>query len=525
MRRNIIATIMLMLVLCSTGAYAYEYQTAEVGGMNVLATADFDKDGNPDIAISKLYETGISILLGDGSLGMSWNSVVVRIPTSQYLNDFTTADMNLDGNEDLIVCTGIKNDAVEVWVALGDGNGNFPTIIETYVRALGTGMASGLDVGQFNTDVDMIPDVAVASSNGPWANGTLSVLLGVGDGTFAAPVEYAADDQPAGAGGKCVVTGDYDEDGGDDIAIANTRGSSGNGTISIFLGDRLGAFGSRVDYSTCHWNPGFLDNLPAYVDTVDSHLDLVTCDKGPSDVPGNKISVFRGDGAGGFTRNCVDVQSMSGSDLVPISGVIEDFVACGSGPPTGILDIAVTVGPKVNNSHADSLLLLQGDGLGGFTSICTYYTGAVEPHFPVAQYFGGTPSLPDVAIGDKNGRLISVMSLDSLSGCECEPKTGVINRPPEAHAQLFQNSPNPFGDGSTRIEYSLNQSAQVTLKIYDVAGRLVKTINEGMRPEGRHFAVWNGLDGNGNQVSSGVYFYRLETNGLPAMSKKMHLVR
>ena len=62
------------------------------------------------------------------------------------------------------------------------------------------------------------------------------------------------------------------------------------------------------------------------------------------------------------------------------------------------------------------------------------------------------------------------------------------------------------------------------LDVFDVAGRRVVTLVDEVMGEGRHDIVWEGLDGKGQRVSSGVYFYRL-TVGKHSMTKKMLLVK
>ena len=78
---------------------------------------------------------------------------------------------------------------------------------------------------------------------------------------------------------------------------------------------------------------------------------------------------------------------------------------------------------------------------------------------------------------------------------------------------LYQNTPNPFNP-STVIRYDVpTAGAHVQLRIFDVNGRLVKTlVNEGLA-SGEKSATWHGDDDHGNRVASGVYFYSIETPG------------
>ena len=78
-------------------------------------------------------------------------------------------------------------------------------------------------------------------------------------------------------------------------------------------------------------------------------------------------------------------------------------------------------------------------------------------------------------------------------------------------AWLRQNAPNPFTPQTT-IEYSLSRAERVQLTIYDVAGRLVRTlVHDESAAEGPHAAVWDGRDAAGRRVASGVYLYVLRT--------------
>lgn len=89
--------------------------------------------------------------------------------------------------------------------------------------------------------------------------------------------------------------------------------------------------------------------------------------------------------------------------------------------------------------------------------------------------------------------------------------------------QLAQNYPNPFNP-DTRIEFSLPTASTVTVSVFDVLGRTVCTLAEGMYPAGHHSVTWSGHDERGQAVASGVYFYRLESGGT-ALTRKMMLVK
>ncbi|MCH7549036.1 MAG: T9SS type A sorting domain-containing protein, partial [Candidatus Krumholzibacteriota bacterium] len=88
---------------------------------------------------------------------------------------------------------------------------------------------------------------------------------------------------------------------------------------------------------------------------------------------------------------------------------------------------------------------------------------------------------------------------------------------------LRQNYPNPFNPVTT-IEYSLGERSHVTLRIYNVAGQLVRTLIDDVRVAALHTATWDGQNDAGQGVASGVYFYRLQSAGF-VQTKKMVLLK
>jgi len=88
---------------------------------------------------------------------------------------------------------------------------------------------------------------------------------------------------------------------------------------------------------------------------------------------------------------------------------------------------------------------------------------------------------------------------------------------------LAQNYPNPFNP-TTTIRYSIKQRGHVSLKIYDIEGRLVRTLEDGVKEARSYEKVWDGRNDRGEAVSSGIYFYRLRSNGF-SRTRKMVLLR
>lgn len=110
------------------------------------------------------------------------------------------------------------------------------------------------------------------------------------------------------------------------------------------------------------------------------------------------------------------------------------------------------------------------------------------------------------------------------------PSTTTV-REPKSLARFFAlapSYPNPLvsdiNNVQTEIRYQLAADTEVTIKIYDLLGREVKTLVQGPAPAGEHFIQWNGADAQGSPVPTGIYFYRLEA-GAFAQTRKLIIVR
>jgi flagellar hook assembly protein FlgD len=89
--------------------------------------------------------------------------------------------------------------------------------------------------------------------------------------------------------------------------------------------------------------------------------------------------------------------------------------------------------------------------------------------------------------------------------------------------RLLAASPNPFNP-ITRIEFELAAAGRVEIAIYDVSGRLVRTLLDEHRRAGGHSVTWDGRDGAGSAVASGIYFYSLNA-GTFSQTKKLILMK
>ena len=172
-----------------------------------IIVGDFNGDGKDDLvgAESILFGNGDGTFTAKGSIPSSAGAVVAA------------ADFNGDGKLDLVTKIGNNDeeDSANVTILLGNGDGTFTAAASSVIANAG----GSLVVGDFNNDG--IPDIA-ATNYFNYTNGTVTVLLGEGDGTFTAnPVAPGTGESPAG-----VAVGDYNGDGRPDIVVANSFGDT-----------------------------------------------------------------------------------------------------------------------------------------------------------------------------------------------------------------------------------------------------------------------------------------------------------
>jgi hypothetical protein len=219
-------------------------------GPSALVTADFNGDSIPDLALADAAANNIVVLLGkgDGTFALKSTPVAGKNPIA-----LIAADFDKDGRQDLAVVNQQDN---TVATLLGNGDGTFQPITATTTFATGNTPTS-VATADFNGD--SIRDLVVTN----FADNTVSLFLGNGDGTFRART-----DTPAATGPSSVAVGDFNFDGRQDMVVTNQTSN----TASVFLGIGDGTVAARLDLP--------VGNSP--VDIVaadlngDGRLDIVT---------------------------------------------------------------------------------------------------------------------------------------------------------------------------------------------------------------------------------------------------------
>lgn len=207
----------------------FEHYGPDRSGFAVVA-ADFNGDTKPDVAIAN-GGTGVDFFpsAGDGTFGAPTNFATGSVEVSPNPVALAAGDLNNDDKMDLVTANqGSSN----LSILLGNGNGTFAA----FVQIAGGGSPSHVNLADVNADNKL--DIAVAN----YYDQTISILLGNGNGTFAAPVPYAITGEYATG----VAFGDFDENGSIDLAATNQSSAwillnNGNGTFATAVQYQAGA--------------------------------------------------------------------------------------------------------------------------------------------------------------------------------------------------------------------------------------------------------------------------------------------
>ena len=253
-----------------TGAYSDYLAPTPIGVEgSPNDSADFDNDGNADIAVAATSSASVWVALGagDGSFGR-----VQEIPVGDGPHGIVAVDVDGDADMDLVNCNHLDNN---LSLMINDGEGTFgaPTFFDGGV--LGEyGLAAG------DMDGDGITDLVVAGRDG----NHVACRLGNGDGTFRS----AGAAQPTGGWTWVVYLGDIDGDGDLDATTANSQ--SGNG--AVLRGNGNGTFGAPAIMTTnAHTVSSDLGDLDG-----DGDLDWIL-----SSFSGGFWRLYRNNGSGTFT--------------------------------------------------------------------------------------------------------------------------------------------------------------------------------------------------------------------------------
>ena len=378
----------------STGDGTFTAATSPTTGSSPVSVAvgDFNGDGRKDLATANINANSVSVLLGDGTGGIGDGTFTAAASPATGSGPYSVAvgDFNGDGRQDLATANSSAN---TVSVLLGNGTGSTGDGTFTAAASPATGSTPySVKVGDFNGDGRQ--DLATAN----YSASSVSVLLGsgtgsTGDGTFTAAASPATGSNPLS-----VVVGDFNGDGRQDLATANTGADS----VSVLLGNGTGSTGDGTFTEAVSPTTGSGPQSVVVGDfNGDGRQDLATANTGA-----DSVSVLLGNGTGSTGDGTFTAAASPATGSYPYSVVVGDFNG------DGRQDLATT------NAGADTVSVLLGNGTGStgdgtFTADFAPSTGSSPIAAAVADFSGD--ARPDLAVAASLASQVFVMPNRSLA--------------------------------------------------------------------------------------------------------------
>ncbi len=239
---------------------------------------------------------------------------------------------------------------------------------------------------------------------------------------------------------------------------------------------------------------------PAYVQPDDDHTANpgVQCFVTGNGTPGGALG--EADVDGGRTTLTTPSFSALGSFQTPVISYYRWYTNnAGATPNSDLWRVDISNDDGANWTPVEATTVTEASWRRVLFFISDYVppTATMKMRFIAADE--GAGSLVEGAVDD-----FSLIGFSSTTAVEEGGEVGPL--------QLAQPWPNPSA-GRVQFRYGLTRSGNASLVIYDVNGRLVRTLDHGVREAGEHTALWDGRDAAGNPAPSGTYFARLNANG------------
>ena len=268
-----------------------------------IAAGDFNGDNKFDVAVANYSDRTISVLSGDGSgnllagstfnAGAPYKVTIGGVPTNTtnpHPRIIISGDFNSDGKADLAWSNDYDNvSGTEVAGTIGIAINNGTATPFSSVTATGT--IGNNPYGLIATDLNGDGKLDLIAANSPsTGNGSISALLGNGNGTFQSAVNTTVGTRP-----RYFAAGDFNRDGKQDLALSQT---SSDNNLRILLGNGSGGFSSQSTLSMG------VEAAPRGVISADFNADGYL-DVAVSSVAGDNVSIFLGSGDGNFNTRKV----------------------------------------------------------------------------------------------------------------------------------------------------------------------------------------------------------------------------
>jgi len=489
------------------------------GNSTGCTCADYDNDGDVDLFVTN---DGPNFLYANNG-----NATFTKITTGPVVTDnfkstgAAWGDYDNDGDLDLFVANGDR-DIQKNSFYINNGNGTFRQADSTNIVVSEASSSTGCNWVDYDGDDDV--DLFVTNTN----NQRNFLYRNLGGGAFQKISSgVLVTDNKSSSGASWA---DYDNDGDQDVLVANGSGQSHD----LYINDGRGAFArkglvrgfsSTFDTTGVGSSWGDFDN--------DGDRDLFTSFYTfTNQLPQGELQATAGYGVSvsGRSGNLVDYDNDGALDFFAARFRLANLLYRNDGGDNNWLKVRCR-GTVSNRSAIGAKVrakaVINGKPVWQLHEISSQTGHAaqngLEAHFGLAQaavvdslvihWPGGSASvLANVAVN-------KVLEVTETIGTRVADNTIAA---PTTFA-LAQNYPNPFNP-STTIKYELPQQVEVKLEIYDLMGRRVRTLVNQRQQAGQYAITWDGRNEQGQAVASGTFIYQLRA-GTFMQVRRMALVR
>lgn len=489
--------------------------------------ADWDGDGDPDLFVGGIETTDPKLYRNDGTTFTDVTSAS-GVVMSQDSYSATFGDLNGDDWLDLMVThwTSGSESTGHIWINNGDGTFTDSDAALGYsgFPPPGGDYTFSYNVCDLDSDGDM--DFVCASD-------FLTSHVYRNDGATFTNITNAGvitDDDGMGC-----ATGDYDNDGDIDWFVTSIYNGSFKTGNRLYENNGSGVFTNvtttaGVTDGTWGWGASMQDF------DNDGFLDIYHVDGWRNGYPNSPSRLFRNNGNKTFTNVAATVNANhmgEGRGVVAFDydhdGDLDLFLANNDQQATLLRNDGLTAnwltvtltGPPPNVAQIGARVKVT---VGATTQMREIRCGNnFESQDPVDAHFGlGTSALVStLRVEWTDG---TVTTLNNLSANQFIHVThpGVdapsVEAPTRGGLTILGAAPNPFTAG-TMIRFSVSRPTEATVKVYDTAGRAVRTLSAGTLSAGRQVVPWDGRDDANLPVASGVYWYVVSTPDQSARGK------
>lgn len=507
-------------VLIGDGAGAFsragDYHTGD--GPVPVAAADLDGDGLVDLAVGNDLSDSLVILSGDGTGAFAVSSM---IPVCMSPKNIAVGDLNRDGISDIVVACLLDG---RVTVLLADGEGQFTP---ASFQAGGGSIAVVME----DFDSDGYSDLAVADG----VNDEIAILLGNGAGSFVEPQTF-----PVGLAPHAIVSGDFNGDGRPDLAVPNT----GDNTVTILLNETPAEASIHIAAVIQKlYSDFFPDPL---IGLAGQPLRLLVTTNSREHVNRLRILPFI------ISTDIVRVGEILKIEFTPQETGTYQIENIGHGFTGDVVIVSdsAAADEMVVELGQQAVSLIHSNAQGQIfpstirvikdVPLTIYNISLDDEHWVSIESFVAAPDTSDQGnvrprevttfefTPSDTGTYVIQHTLHGFTG------TLIVEEPSGSvhvldggtvhprYYNLHQNYPNPFNPVTT-LRYDLPIRTKVTLTVYDILGRMVRTLVQGVEEPGRKSMLWDGRNDLGQQVSAGVYLYRIQAGDFNQTHKMLLL--